>query len=187
MSPGAAGIGGRRLARASGRGTLRYTPLHLSARAGGGPRCWPRHGCARPRHRSADADVREAERRRAILAILALGLAFRLIIAYVLLPGSGFGADRTRSSSGRTSSPRTGPAGFYDRGFFIDYTPGYLYVLWLIGIVGNALGGVGDLIKLPAILADVGVAWLVRSMVRELGGSRRAALLGAALVPVQSR
>jgi len=31
---------------------------------------------------------------RGLLAILALGLAFRLIIAYVLLPGSGFGVDR---------------------------------------------------------------------------------------------
>ena len=74
-----------------------------------------------------------------------------------------------------------GPFGFYDRGFFADYTPGYLYVLWLIGIVGDALGGIGDLIKLPAILADVAIAWLIHSFVQELGGSRRAARIGAVL------
>jgi hypothetical protein len=50
--------------------------------------------------------------------------------------------------------------------------------------VGNALGGLGDLIKLPAILADVLLAWLVHSFVLELGGSRRAALLGAILILV---
>ena len=27
-----------------------------------------------------------------------------------------------------------GPGGFYERDFFHDYTPGYLYVLWLVGI-----------------------------------------------------
>ena len=50
--------------------------------------------------------------------------------------------------------------------------------------MGKAIGGIGDLIKLPAILSDVALAWLVHSFVRELGGSRRAALLGAILVLV---
>ena len=49
---------------------------------------------------------------------------------------------------------------------------------------GNWLGGLGDLIKLPAILADVVVAYLVHQLVLELGGSRRAALLGAFLFVV---
>ena len=116
--------------------------------------------------------------------ILIVGLALRLIIAYVLLPGSGFGADRDSFQAWAGELAANGPAGFYDRGFFIDYTPGYLYVLWLVGIVGHAIGGIGDLIKLPPILADVVLAWLVNSFVRELGGSRRAALLGAILVLV---
>jgi 4-amino-4-deoxy-L-arabinose transferase-like glycosyltransferase len=120
----------------------------------------------------------------ALAAILILGLALRLIIAYVLLPGSGFGTDRGTFQAWAGLLAAQGPYGFYDRGFFVDYTPGYLYVLWLIGIVGKAIGGIGDLIKLPAILADVGLAWLVHSFVRELGGSRRAALLGAVLVLV---
>ena len=77
-----------------------------------------------------------------------------------------------------------GPGGFYRPGYFADYTPGYLYVLWLLGIVGNALGGIGDLIKLPAILSDVALAWLVHSMVLELGGPRRGARLAAIVVVI---
>jgi hypothetical protein len=121
---------------------------------------------------------------RGLLAILIIGLAFRLIIAYVLLPGSGFGADRQSFIAWASDLAASGPGGFYGRVSFIDYTPGYLYVLWLIGILGNALGGIGDLIKLPAILADVAVAYLVHQLVVELGGSRRAALLGALLFVV---
>ncbi|MGH2513486.1 MAG: hypothetical protein ACRDGQ_12445, partial [Candidatus Limnocylindrales bacterium] len=118
---------------------------------------------------------------RGLLAILVVGLAFRLIIAYVLLPGSGFGTDRASFIAWADDLAAHGLNGFYGRVSFIDYTPGYLYVLWLLGVVGNWLGGLGDLIKLPAILADVAVAYLVHQLVLELGGSRRAALLGAAL------
>jgi predicted membrane-bound dolichyl-phosphate-mannose-protein mannosyltransferase len=121
---------------------------------------------------------------RGLLAILAVGLAFRLIIAYVLLPGSGFGVDRASFIGWANDLAAHGPSGFYSRVSFIDYTPGYLYVLWLLGVVGNWLGGLGDLIKLPAILADVAVGYLVHQLVVELGGSRRAALLGAILFVV---
>ena len=117
----------------------------------------------------------------ALIAILILGLAFRLIIAYVLLPGSGFGADRGTFQAWANDLAAHGPGGLYERAAFLDYTPGYLYVLWLIGTVGKAIGGIGDLIKLPAIVSDVIVAWLIHSIVRELGGSRRAALIGATL------
>ena len=134
--------------------------------------------------RGTTTPKRSLEAAGALVVILALGLAFRLIIAYVLLPGSGFGVDRGTFQAWAGELAANGPLGFYDRGFFIDYTPGYLYVLWVVGIVGQAFGGIGDLIKLPPILADVAIAWLVHSMVRELGGSRRAALLGAAIVLV---
>ena len=50
------------------------------------------------------------------------------------------------------------------------------------GWSASALGGIGDLIKIPPILADVAIGWLVWSMARELGAGRRAALIGAALV-----
>ncbi len=118
-----------------------------------------------------------------ILVLLALGLTFRLIIAY-LLPGSGFSNDVAAFRFWANELATHGLNGFYNRGFFIDYSPGYLYVLWAVGVVGNALGGIGDLIKIPPILADVILGYLVWTMVQELGGGRRAARLGALIVVI---
>lgn len=119
----------------------------------------------------------------AILIVLALGLALRVIIAY-LLPGSGFDTDLSSFRAWAANLFDEGLYGFYERDFFHDYTPGYLYVLWLVGAVGSVFGSVGDLIKIPPILADLWIAWLVWSMVRELGGRDRLALLAAAVVVV---
>ena len=115
----------------------------------------------------------------AVLVVLALGLALRLIIAY-LLPGSGFGVDLGAFRAWAANLASQGLNGFYQRDFFHDYTPGYLYVLWALGLVGQVIGGVGvALIKVPAILADLAIGWLVWSMVLELGGRRNVALAAA--------
>src|SRR5678815_4694219 len=74
-----------------------------------------------------------------ILVLLALGLTFRVIIAY-LLPGSGFANDIGAFQYWAANLAREGLNGFYSRPFFHDYTPGYLYVLWLVGAVGQAFG-----------------------------------------------
>ncbi|HWP62464.1 MAG TPA: phospholipid carrier-dependent glycosyltransferase [Candidatus Binatia bacterium] len=118
-----------------------------------------------------------------LAVLLGAGLALRLVIV-LLLPGAGFGVDLDAFRFWAANLAQEGPFGFYDRGFFIDYTPGYLYVLWLLGYLGQLAGSLGDLVKIPAILADVVLAWLVHRLVVELGGSRRAALLGAAIVIV---
>ncbi|MFN8628936.1 MAG: phospholipid carrier-dependent glycosyltransferase [Chloroflexota bacterium] len=128
---------------------------------------------------------------REIVLILGIGLIARLILAYGLppffgspIPGSGFRTDLDLFRYWADSLAQQGPYGFYDRGFFADYTPGYLYALWLVGIVGNAIGGIGDLIKLPAIITDVALAYLVYSMVRELGVTEKRARLAALVVIV---
>jgi len=126
----------------------------------------------------------------AILAVLALGLALRLIIAY-LLPGSGFATDLGAFRFWETNLAAEGPFGFYERSFFHDYTPGYLYGLWFVGWLVTVLHAQTwadalpfltnlDLKALP-ILADLAIGWLVHSMVLELGGRRRVALIAAAV------
>ena len=116
-----------------------------------------------------------------VLIALALGLAIRLTLLY-LLPGSGFGPDLSSFRFWANDLATNGLNGFYQRDFFHDYTPGYLYVLWLVGSVGKAVGGIGDLIKIPPVLADVGIAYLVWSMLREIGVRERLAVLGALVV-----
>ncbi len=121
-----------------------------------------------------------------LAVILALGLVLRLIIAYVLLPGSGFGADRSSFDGWSLLLAANGPWHFYSGTYFVDYTPGYLYVLWGLGWILQVLGGPGtapgDLMKLPAILADAGLALAVFALVADLGGRRRAAIAAAAIV-----
>ncbi|MBQ3131964.1 MAG: glycosyltransferase family 39 protein [Clostridia bacterium] len=63
-----------------------------------------------------------------------------------------------------------GPGVFYTSGFFADYPPGYMYVLWMLGGISNLLGiSYGStahalLIKMPAILADLAAAYIVYRM-----------------------
>ena len=75
-----------------------------------------------------------------LAVLLALGLALRIIIAYVLLPGSGFKVDLASFAGWAMELAKNGPWGLYDRAIFVDYTPGYLYVLWGLGIVSEATG-----------------------------------------------
>ncbi len=127
----------------------------------------------------------------AVLLVLALGLALRLIIAQ-MAPGTGFEVDLISFRAWSSNLATEGLSGFYERPFFHDYTPGYLYVLWLMGSLGNVLDWdtwqaaapsltlLTDLdLKAPAILADLVIGWLVWSMVRESGGRDRLALAAA--------
>jgi len=123
-----------------------------------------------------------------LAVLLALGLALRLIIAYVLLPGSGFKVDLGSFGGWAMELAAHGPWGLYDRPIFVDYTPGYLYVLWALGLVSQALAiPIGELLKLPAIVADLALALVIFSLAAELGASRRGAITAAGvflLVPV---
>ncbi|MEI7744244.1 MAG: phospholipid carrier-dependent glycosyltransferase, partial [Chloroflexota bacterium] len=121
---------------------------------------------------------------RQILAVLAIGLVFRLILAYGIpgLRGSGFDTDLNLFRYWAETLATYGPGGFYANASYADYTPGYLYALWIVGMVGQALGGVGDLIKLPAIVTDLVLGYLVWSMAIELGVTSRRAVIAAAVV-----
>ena len=129
--------------------------------------------------------VRRLDAGTALTLILVLGLAVRAFIAGVYLPSSGFSIDVGDFTAWAQRLASVGPGAFYEEGYFSDYPPGYLYVLWFLGVVGGALGPlVGQdatrgLVKIPGILADVGVAWLLFVIARRwagqlIGGTSRA-------------
>ncbi len=119
-----------------------------------------------------------------IALIMLIGVVFRLILAYGIdgLRGSGFGADLGLFRYWADTLATHGPGGFYANASYADYTPGYLYALWLVGLVGQAVGGVGDLIKIPPIITDLLLGFLVCSMALDLGVTRRRALIAGAVV-----
>ena len=102
-----------------------------------------------------------------LLAIIVSGLLLRAFIAGIWLPKSGFGTDIGDFTAWAQRLAQVGPSAFYVPGLFSDYPPGYLYVLWGLGSIGHAvqpLAGIditSGLVKIPAILADSGVAWLL--------------------------
>jgi Gpi18-like mannosyltransferase len=78
-----------------------------------------------------------------------------------------------------------GPARFYAPGYFADYPPGYMYVLWGVGLLSKVFG-IGwtspvflILLKLPAMLADLAVARILFARLRP-HGRRNAWLAGLA-------
>ena len=111
------------------------------------------------------------------LAILLLvGLLLRLTIAYVLLPGSGFESDTATYSAWADRLYTSGPGQFYAEGFFADYPPGYLYVLWLGShlfafLLGPENAG-PDLLKIGPIVFDILVAALLYGLVKRWTADR---------------
>jgi dolichyl-phosphate-mannose-protein mannosyltransferase len=101
----------------------------------------------------------------ALIVIIIGGMLLRVLVGGVLLPLSGFRIDVGDFSAWAHRLAESGPREFYDPAYFSDYPPGYLYVLWVLGLIGRTLQplllGVditAGLVKIPGVLADAGVA-----------------------------
>jgi Gpi18-like mannosyltransferase len=129
-----------------------------------------------------------------IAILLLVGLLLRLLLAYILLPDSGFATDIGTFTAWATQLGQSGPGNFYATAGFADYPPGYLYVLWLIGGLGHLLapfagGDAGSataaLIKIPPILCDIAIGYILFAIVRAWRGdhpdANRLALIAAGI------
>lgn len=89
------------------------------------------------------------------LMILLSGLAFRL--ALIAIPGFEF--DMTAWFAWALRLNQTGFGGFYSDEVWTHYTPGYLYVLRVLGAFGEYLGFSQNayyyILKIPGILSDI--------------------------------
>lgn len=125
---------------------------------------------------------------RTLALIAALGILLRVIIAYVALPpDAGFAADLNSFRSWASELGARGPWGFYTRGIFVDYLPGYMWILWALGSFGALITGSTDpgaLIKLPAILADGLLVLATARLAANLGAPRRGQLLAAVTMAI---
>ncbi|WP_339279786.1 glycosyltransferase family 39 protein [Paenibacillus sp. FSL W8-1187] len=122
---------------------------------------------------------------RAIWLVLGAGLLLRLLLAPTM---QGHPVDYTDFSLWAQRAYETGLNGFFEDGVFADYPPGYIYVLWVLGMLKSALGlgfGAGPeilLVKLPALLADLAAGWLLYDLARRRFGTRLSAFLAALYV-----
>jgi Gpi18-like mannosyltransferase len=115
----------------------------------------------------------------AIWPLLVIGLILRLGLAFM----PGFGVDIGAFHAWSLRLADIGPWDFYEPGYFADYAPGYLYVLWFIGELNEIFKFGPDtyeyILKLPSIIADIGSAYL---LYRFLEGRREDIRLGAAAI-----
>ena len=120
---------------------------------------------------------------RLLPVLLGVGFIFRLITA---VSAAGYETDINTFKAWAAMVYETPWKQVYDTAGFLDYPPGYLYVLWAMEALRRLFGlafdsaGATLLIKLPSILADLACAFLLyRLAKRKLGENR--AFLGAAL------
>ena len=116
--------------------------------------------------------------RRAKLAIggvIALGVLLRLVV----LRSPGFPSDVATFQAWAERLAEIGPSRFYEPGYFSDYPPGYLYVLWIFGALfdGEFLRLV---VKAASIPADVAIAVMSARLVWQAAG-RSSAVFAAGL------
>lgn len=137
--------------------------------------------------------VTETARRACVWSSTRAGLGalflVGLLIRIVLAQGSGgFPFDMSSFAGWAQRLLDVGPWAFYGDDSFADYPPGYLYVLYGLGGLAKATGmGAPSvfLLKLPPILADLGVAWIVGLLaVRLAPAGRRIPVRGPAVAAI---
>jgi predicted membrane-bound dolichyl-phosphate-mannose-protein mannosyltransferase/Gpi18-like mannosyltransferase len=139
--------------------------------------CYSAYVYSAPLLRSRDRSLQRA-------AAILFGIA---VVKFALLPlFVGYSNDVSSYESWALQMAAAGPAGIYRAGYFLDYPPGYLYALWLAGIVAKAAGagGVGlrMIVEAPALMADFVLALLIFIFVRRTAPARRTAAYVAMLL-----
>ena len=108
----------------------------------------------------------------AIAVIVIVGVVLRLLVTRT----TGFPSDVGTFMAWAEKLASVGPARFYEPGYFSDYPPGFLYVLWALGAVFD-----GDLLRLAvkaiSIPADIGIVLLLVPLVRRHAGETAAVLV----------
>src|ERR671931_172340 len=97
-----------------------------------------------------------------LVAMFSVAFLVRILIA----PHFGFVIDLNFFRTWARELHDVGPHRFYSTDHLADYPPGYLYVLWLIGWISSTPGYL--LLKLPAIVADLGLAWIAGTFAERL-------------------
>lgn len=115
---------------------------------------------------------------RTTLAVaMAAAVILRVLIAAI---SPGHATDMSCFTYWSQSAATGGLSNFYTSGTFADYPPGYVYVLFLVGKLTNLLGidpysVLGSvLVRLPSILCDVALGWLLYRAAKKTLGKHKA-------------
>ena len=122
--------------------------------------------------------IRALLRRTATPGGLAVLFIAGFLLRVLLARGGGFPADIGIFQSWAARLAEVGPGDFYSPDVFADYPPGFFYVLWPLGELAKTLfdGTVPVfLLKLTAIVGDIGLAFVVMQLATRVAEARGAA------------
>lgn len=108
-----------------------------------------------------------------VLAVAFVAL-LALVVRAILIPAQGHVTDVATFEAWMNTLIKVGPRGFYSSAGFVDYPPGYMLVLWGVGAAYHATAAYGDFtgqimrvfVKLPAVIADIGIGYLIYLIAR---------------------
>ncbi|HYK53634.1 MAG TPA: phospholipid carrier-dependent glycosyltransferase [Candidatus Eremiobacteraceae bacterium] len=111
--------------------------------------------------------------RKEILAVLFVSL-LALIIRAILIPAQGHYTDVATFEAWMHTLAQDGPKAFYANAGFVDYPPGYMLILWVVGLIYHSTAAYGDFtgqamrvfVKLPAVICDIGIGYIVYLIAR---------------------
>jgi len=128
---------------------------------------------------SDDLERGERRARLVVAGVIALGVIVRLLA----VRAQGFPTDVGTFQAWAERLAQIGPGRFYEPGYFSDYPPAFLYVLWLLGAMFD-----GEFLRLAvkaiSIPADIGIAILAARLVWRTAG-RTAGIAAAAIWSLQ--
>ena len=121
----------------------------------------------------------DSNRRReygALFLVLYNALIIRLAVA-ILAPG--FPVDLSAFRAWANDMAQYGPRQFYLLEGHRDYPPGYMLLLWPLGLLGKLSdGGTSELmVKLPSVFFDLCIVFLLYRVARKSGARSKSALL----------
>ncbi len=135
---------------------------------------------------NVNSTVRAPARQGSLVWALPVLLLAALVVRLFFIGNEGFKTDVSTYAAWAIGLSQHGFAKFYSTIGFVDYPPGYFYILAAIGYVWHLFSAhdpgyavLRDLVKVPAILADLGVGALVYAIVARFA-SARVALVAAA-------
>ena len=106
--------------------------------------------------------------------LLKFSLAVIVLIRVVLFSQPSFQIDMTAWQAWAARLVQLGPMNFYDKNIWTNYMPGYLFFLWMLGLLFNGIFHISFfssafvyVIKLTTTVFDIATAVLIYKLLKE--------------------
>jgi len=128
---------------------------------------------------SDEINEKHIDKKTIFWAIILVGVAIRVILSVTI---RGYPNDISCWLGWSSTCANVGLFNIYSQDIFIDYPPGYMYILNILGFIMKIIGTVPErmqwlIVKIPPILADIGLSIIIYKVATKKIGESKALLL----------